>query len=118
MKCEKCGAEINIDDAMQAQGQTLCEDCYIDLMAKPKTCDPWAVYSAKNLKNTDTGPSMTESQLQIVDYLSKNGPTPPEKLSEDLGISMDEFEREMAPLRHMEKVRAGLQEGKKVICLW
>jgi hypothetical protein len=31
---------------------------------------------------------------------------------------MDEFEREMAALRHMEKIRAKLENGKKVICLW
>ncbi|MGM0452310.1 MAG: hypothetical protein ACQERN_03990 [Thermodesulfobacteriota bacterium] len=116
MKCDKCGAEITDSEAMEARGQTVCEDCYIDLTAKPKTCDPWAVYSAKNLKNT--GSELTEKQSEIVDYLKKNGPTPPEKISEDLGLSMDDFEREMAPLRHMEKVGARLQEGRKVICLW
>ncbi|MFO7931137.1 MAG: hypothetical protein R6U97_07000 [Desulfosalsimonas sp.] len=116
MKCEKCGAEIKGSEAMKARGQMVCEDCCLDLMAKPKTCDPWAVYSAKNLKNT--GSELTERQSAIVDYLKKNGPTPPEKISGDLGLSMDDFEREMAPLRHMEKVGARLQEGKKVICLW
>ncbi|MCF8093952.1 MAG: hypothetical protein K9J79_01180 [Desulfobacteraceae bacterium] len=116
MKCRKCGAEIKENEAMEAYGQTVCEDCYIDMAAKPKTCDPWAVYSAKNLKNTES--SLTKMQSAIVDYLKKNGPTPPENLTEDLGLSMDEFEREMAPLRHMEKVRAQLREGKKVICLW
>ncbi len=35
-----------------------------------------------------------------------------------MGLTMEEFEREMAPLRHMEKVRAQLSEGRKVICLW
>lgn len=116
MKCQKCGVEIKNDEAMEIQGQAVCEDCYIDLAAKPKTCDPWAVYSAKNLKNT--GSALTERQSAIVDYLKKNGPTPPEKLAGELNLSMDEFEREMAPLRHMEKVRAQLREGRKVICLW
>jgi DNA-directed RNA polymerase subunit RPC12/RpoP len=118
MKCQNCGAEINTDQAMEARGQTVCEDCYIDMAAKPKTCDPWAVYSAKNLEKTGTGPDLTQNQSAIVDYLRTNGPTPPEKLAGDMGLTMDEFEREMAPLRHMEKVRAQLQEGEKVICLW
>ena len=53
-----------------------------------------------------------------MDYLEKNGPAPPEKLVADLNITMGDFEPEMAPLRHMEKVRAKMQNGRKVICLW
>lgn len=116
MKCERCGAAINAEEAMEARGQTVCEDCYIDLAAKPKTCDPWAVYSAKNLPPAHN--TLNEKQLEIIDYLEKNGPTPPEKLAGDLGLGMEDFEREMAPLRHMEKLRAKLQDGHKVICLW
>ncbi len=117
MKCQKCEVEIKADDAMEIHGQVVCEDCYIDMMAKPKTCDPWAVYSAKNLESL-SGSNITESQQAIIDYLEKNGPTPPEKLASDLNLSLSEFEREMAALRHMEKIRAQLQEGRKVICLW
>mgnify|MGYP006272946447 CR=1 FL=1 len=116
MKCEMCGAEINPDEAMKARGQTVCEDCYIDVAAKPKACDPWAVYSAKNLSQQNF--VLNENQSRIVEYLEKNGPTPPEQLARDLRMSLENFEREMAPLRHMEKVRAQLQEGRKVICLW
>lgn len=116
MKCEQCGAEINENEAMEAKGQKVCEDCYLDLAAKPKACDPWAVYSAKNLNQSNF--SLNERQAEIIDYLGKKGPTPPEKLAKDLKISLDDFEREMAPLRHMEKVRAQMQEGRKVICLW
>ncbi|MBS3758944.1 MAG: hypothetical protein KGY61_09810 [Desulfobacterales bacterium] len=116
MKCAHCGAEINADEAMAVGGQKVCEDCYIDLAAKPKACDPWAVYSAQNLSPEHI--TVSERQAQIMDYLEKNGPTPPEKLAADLNLSMDDFEREMAPLRHMEKVRAQLQDGRKVICLW
>ena len=116
MKCQKCGASINADEAMESHGRTVCEDCYIDMAAKPKTCDPWAVYSAKNLSQSHI--TLNEKQLEILDYLENNGPIPPERLAEALNLSMDDFEREMAPLRHMEKVRAQLKEGQKVICLW
>ena len=116
MKCEQCGVDINESDAMEAHGQKVCEDCYIDLAAKPKTCDPWAVYSAKNLSQSNF--TVNDRQAEIMDYLEKNGPMPPDKLASDLDITMDEFEREMAPLRHMEKVRAQMQDGRKVICLW
>ncbi len=116
MKCERCGAEIKAEDAMKAHGMTLCEDCYIDMEAKPKACDPWAVYSAKNLSQANF--EFTEGQAAIMQYLEKNGPTPPEDLARDLHISLNEFEHEMAPLRHMEKVRAKLENGRKVIDLW
>jgi len=116
MKCAQCGAEINENEAVEARGQKVCEDCYIDLAAKPKACDPWAIYSAKNLSQAHF--VVNDKQAEIMDYLKKMGPTPPEKLVNDLNIRMDDFEREMAPLRHMEKVRAQLQDGQKVICLW
>jgi hypothetical protein len=37
---------------------------------------------------------------------------------DQLGISSIELEREIAALRHMEKVRGELREGKKFIPLW
>jgi ribosome-binding protein aMBF1 (putative translation factor) len=116
MKCERCGAEIHPDEAMKAQGQEICEDCYIDLAAKPKTCDPWAVYSAKNLSPENAG--MNENQRRIIEYMETHGPTPPARVARDLGLSLDDFEREMAPLRHMERIRARLEDGRKVVCLW
>jgi len=116
MKCEVCGVEINEKEARQARGQTVCEDCYIDLAAKPKACDPWAVYSAQNLSASHF--TLNDKQAEILDYLETNGPTPPEKLAGEVNLSMDDFEREMAPLRHMEKIRAAMPDGEKVICLW
>ena len=116
MKCQKCGSDIEASESMEIQGQTVCEDCYIDIAAKPKTCDPWAVYSAKNIPSSSF--ELNENQAAIIEYLKRHGPTPPETLAADLGLSMDAFEREMAPLRHMEKVRAQLREGQKEICLW
>ncbi|OQX62177.1 MAG: hypothetical protein B5M56_07200 [Desulfococcus sp. 4484_241] len=116
MKCEKCGANISEDEIREVYGQKVCEDCYLDITAKPKVCDPWAVYSAKNLSGSNL--ELNDNQSAIVEYLKKNGPTPPEKLFLDLGISADDLEREIAALRHMEKVRAQLRDGRKVICLW
>ncbi|MDY6830688.1 MAG: hypothetical protein SWC96_02420 [Thermodesulfobacteriota bacterium] len=116
MKCEVCGMKITDGEAMEICGKRVCEDCYIDASAKPKACDPWAVYSAKNMTS---GPQqLNVQQAAILSYLEKNGPAPPEKLTADLGLSMDDFEREMAVLRHMEKVRARLNGGRKEICLW
>ena len=36
-----------------------------------------------------------------------------------VGDEMDHYlERELATLRHMERVRGRLQAGKKIVCLW
>jgi len=116
MKCATCGMEIAEDSVMEISGKKVCEDCYIDISAKPKACDPWAVYSAKNMPLDRQ--QFSAQQAAILSYLEKNGPTPPEKLTADLGLSMDDFEREMAVLRHMEKIRVRLASGRKVVCLW
>ena len=47
MICEICGELILEGDEMNYMGKVLCEDCYIDAVSLPKTCDVAAVYSAK-----------------------------------------------------------------------
>ena len=46
MKCKRCGWEISDKEEYEYLGETLCEDCYIDIRYPAKACDPWAVYSA------------------------------------------------------------------------
>jgi predicted HTH transcriptional regulator len=57
-------------------------------------------------------------QQKILDTLSANGPMEPNRLSEMLQIKETDLEREIAALRHMEKVRGELRGGKRVIRLW
>ncbi|MDZ7759415.1 MAG: hypothetical protein U5L00_04055 [Desulfovermiculus sp.] len=63
MHCKTCQAEISQGEAYEFNGQALCEDCYLDVVAKPKTCDPWAVYQAR--QTTDQSPQLTETQHMI-----------------------------------------------------
>ena len=46
------------------------------------------------------------------------GGVDPKLISERLQISPSDLEREIATLRHMEKLKAELREGKKILCLW
>jgi len=46
VKCNRCGREVPAENSYQHLGETLCEDCYIDIRYPAKACDPWAVYSA------------------------------------------------------------------------
>ena len=39
--CERCNAETEADEIREHLGQSVCEDCYMDLLNPPKSCDPW-----------------------------------------------------------------------------
>jgi len=104
---------------MELHAQVLCEDCYMDLLSPAKACDPWAVYSAKTfLKNDSSGPNLTPVQQRILEILQDEGPQERPTLCETLQLKEADLERELATLRHMEKIRGELRGGKRLICLW
>jgi hypothetical protein len=41
-----------------------------------------------------------------------------QEIPADEEMELPELERELATLRHMEKVRAQMREFKKIVCLW
>lgn len=110
MKCEKCGVEVSPEDKFEHSGQTLCEDCYLDIVTIPKTCDPWAVHSAKNTSLISDG--LTAEQEQILDLIKKNGPLTAEEICTKLTLNSDEFRRNFATLRHMELARGFKREDQ------
>jgi uncharacterized protein YecA (UPF0149 family) len=119
MKCAKCGENIAKGEECEFHGQTLCEDCYIDALTPAKACDPWAVYSAKSFSKAEgSHVELTEIQSQILQLLQETGGAETEFITERLQIKKSELERQIATLRHMEKVRGELREGKKFLRLW
>jgi hypothetical protein len=119
MKCDRCNGNIDDGEERELHGRTLCEDCYMDSLSPAKACDPWAVYTAKSFSGEDgAGVEVTEIQAKILRILEETGGTEPETVRERLGVMPAELEREVATLRHMEKVRGELREGKRVLRLW
>lgn len=119
MRCERCEVVITREEAKELHGQILCEDCYMDLLSPVKACDPWAVYSAKTfLREQGHEPQLDQLQKEILEFLHKQGPIEPGKLSEHLQAKNADIERELASLRHMEKVKGELRDGKRLIRLW
>jgi hypothetical protein len=119
MQCEKCNAVIADGEEKEHYGQKLCEDCYMDLLSPVKACDPWSVYSAKTfLKKQGHEPQFNQLQQKILELLREQGPVEPCNLSERLQVKEADIERELASLRHMEKVRGELRFGKRLIRLW
>ena len=119
MQCERCQETIAAGEDREHLGQRLCEDCYMDALSPAKACDPWAVHSAKTFEKEQGGVvQLTDRQKQILSVLDETGGIEPRMLTERLNISPADLEREIATLRHMEKVRAELRDGRKHIVLW
>ena len=111
MKCDKCGMEVSAEERFEHSGHTLCEDCYLDIVTVPKTCDPWAVHSAKSTPQVND--SLTAEQQQLLDLIKKGGPLTAEEICTELSLDINEFQRNFATLRHMELAR-GFKKGEQV----
>ena len=57
-------------------------------------------------------------QKKILRILEESGGIEPRLLVDRLQIKPSDLEREIAALRHMEKIRGELRDGKKIVCLW
>jgi len=119
LKCDKCNCSIEEGEELELYGQFLCEDCYMDALSPARTCDPWAVHSAKSFAEHKVGSfELTKTQPEILDILKQTGETALDILAQQLRIKRSDLEREVATLRHMEKVSGALKNGKKLIRLW
>jgi hypothetical protein len=103
--CTKCGAALEPREAREYAGQQLCEDCYLDAVSITKTCDPWAVHTAKSLKDLPGGHALTPLQQKLYDLVQERGEVSIPEACAHLGLTEDELRREFAPLRHMEMLR-------------
>lgn len=115
MNCDKCGITVASGDERNHQNQTFCEDCYMIALSPMKTCDPWAVHSAKNFEkcNGETK-HLSQIQSEILQILKVEGALEPVTLLDKLGTTMhiDDLRREFSTLHHMGKVKGEKQEQK------
>ncbi|MEW6261722.1 MAG: hypothetical protein AB1641_01480 [Thermodesulfobacteriota bacterium] len=121
MECHRCQAAIEPGEEKNHLGQTLCEDCYMDALSPVRTCDPWAVHSAKSLeKHSGSNIPLTPLQAEILEVLQETRGLEPLALLQRLGnkITAQELEREFAALRHMEKARGEKRGDRVVLRLW
>lgn len=119
MLCQRCGEPVDEGEERELHGRILCEDCYMDALSPPRTCDPWAVHTAKSLVQEEGSTvDLNPLQLTIIEILKQTGGVEMPDLAERLQVKPSELEREIAALRHMEKVRGALVDGKRIIRLW
>lgn len=121
MKCDKCKVTIASGEERDHQSQTFCEDCYMIALSPIKTCDPWAVHSAKNFeKFAGNTKQLTQVQSAILQILKTDGAMEPTTLLAKLGSNMEltDLQREFSTLRHMEKVKGEKQDQIVLWRLW
>ena len=119
MTCDRCGEQIPAGDEMDYHGRILCESCYMGVLSPAVACDPWAVQSAQTLSRMGSKYSgLNAVQEKILQLLGETGGIEPAEVAERLGLSIPELSREIATLRHMEKIRGRMHDGRRIICLW
>lgn len=115
MICESCQEVIPVEDQMNFMGKVLCEDCYVEAVSLPKTCDVAAVYSAKlsrKLAGQKGTEGLTKLQKEIYEYVKVNdGKVTFEALMKEFQLSDPEMRRVFAPLRHCELLKGTLIDG-------
>ncbi len=119
IKCDRCGDQIPAGEETDHYGQILCEECYMAALSPAVACDPWAVRSAQTLGQMDQGYSaLSETQARILQILEETGGAEPTVVAQKLQMTLPQLDREIATLRHMERVRGQMRAGKKILCLW
>lgn len=121
MQCQHCHCDIPDGQVYEHLSQVLCEDCYMDALSPVRTCDPWAVHSAKSFESQFGGQAtLTPQQKQIMKILKETGGIERDQLVQRMGAGFSDadLDRAFAPLRHMEKVRAEKRDGRIYLKLW
>jgi hypothetical protein len=93
----------------------------MEALSPVRTCDPWAVHSAKMYEQHSGGESsLTPVQERILAFLEESGGLEKEALLARFKgeLSQKELENAFAALRHMEKVRAEKRGDRVVLRLW
>jgi hypothetical protein len=121
MACDRCRADIPVGEEHEHSGQRLCEDCYMDALSPARTCDPWAVHSARTFENLmGAQGTLTDLQQRILAILRETGGVERDELLRRLGegLSDADLTREFASLRHMEKARAEKRGDRVFLRTW
>ena len=114
VKCKRCGREISEKEHYEYLGETLCEDCYIDIRYPAKACDPWAVYSAtrsREILGLKGAEGLTEIQKAAYEFVRSNGKVTREEIMKNFNLAETEFQKQLAILRHCELVKGTKEDG-------
>ena len=118
MECQRCHREISDNDSFTHLGQSLCEDCYMDIRNPNRTCDPWAVYSATRTRES-TGLSgvegLTSLQQAIYAFVKNRGKVTHEEIQTKFSLTPRDMQNQFATLRHCELIKGTKEDGNVYI---
>jgi hypothetical protein len=115
--CTRCRVECDAVELRDFSDQRLCEDCYIDNVELNKTCDPWAVHSAKTLVAAQ-GLRLTSAQEKLLELVKIEKEIGFPEAATRLGLTEKQLQEDFTVLRHMELLRAAKKGDGKVITLF
>ncbi|MDF2571812.1 MAG: hypothetical protein K0R55_3416 [Sporomusa sp.] len=119
--CTKCNNEIPEGEECLHRGQMLCEDCYLEVLEPPRTCDVAAVHGAKlarKMAGQEGTEGLTELQKNIYNYIKDEGSVTAEQIMNKFSLSKMQMERNFAILRHCELAHGFRENGKVLIKIW
>ena len=113
MNCTNFNITIPKGEDREHKNKIFCEDCYMDVMSPPKSCDPWATFNAKSFALNNPKVVLTDNQKKIMNVLEETGGTDPTVLIERLRgqVSPEDGERECATLNRMGKISIKNTDG-------
>ncbi len=121
MICTKCNNEIPEGEQCLHRGHVLCEDCYVEILEPPRTCDVAAVHSAKSARKMagqEGTDGLTELQKAFYNYIKAEGPVTAEQIMNKFSLSKLQVEKNFTILRHCELVHGFRENGKILIKVW
>lgn len=116
-QCSRCRSDCDAAELHSFSGQQLCEDCYIESIELSKTCDPWAVHSAKTLV-ASRGYRLTSDQEKLLELVKTEKEIEFEAAADKLGMTPKQLQEDFTVLRHMEILRAARKGDGKFITLF
>jgi hypothetical protein len=115
--CTRCQGECDEAELRDFSGQLLCEDCYIERVELSKTCDPWAVHSAKNTVASQ-GLRLTPAQEKLLELVKAEKEIGFPEAANRLGRTEKQLQEDFTVLRHMELLRGAKKGDGKVITVF
>ncbi|AEB08374.1 hypothetical protein [Desulfobacca acetoxidans] len=115
--CSSCQAICEEEELREYGGERLCEDCYINRVEISKTCDPWAVHSAKSTLAVQ-GLRLTPNQEKLLALIRAEKEVDMIEAAARLKWSQTELQQEFTVLRHMELLRGVKKSDGRAITLF
>ena len=114
--CMQCGQSMPEEENYSHAGKDLCEDCYMEAVSVPKTCDPLSVRAARidrESKGIKGEEGLLPIQKEILNFIKEKQKVTREEVAGRFTLSPKEMEKHFAVLRHCELAK-GNKEGDTV----